>query len=89
MAGVPAALAPEDCGGRAMKIKWHIGALLLVGALALVARAEDEGARELKAGDPAPVWRLNDQTGRARTLAKARKGSWVLLAFFPKAATPG
>jgi peroxiredoxin Q/BCP len=63
--------------------------LLVVGALAALAFAGDESPRALETGDAAPAWRLNDQTGTARTLAESHKGAWVVLAFFPKAATPG
>jgi peroxiredoxin len=39
-------------------------------------------------GKPAPALRLNDQTGNIVELAGKRAG-WTVLAFFPKAATPG
>jgi len=39
-------------------------------------------------GKPAPAIRLNDQTGRAVSLGGKSEG-WTVLAFFPKAATPG
>ena len=63
--------------------------VLVLGALALVAWAEDEQTSVPSVGTKAPGWRLNDHTGTARTLAEMRKESWVVLAFFPKAATPG
>ena len=63
--------------------------LLLVGVLGILAWAEDEKSEVPVVGAAAPAWRLNDQTGKARTLADAHKDAWVVLAFFPKAATPG
>ena len=40
-------------------------------------------------GKPAPELRLNDHTGKAVKLAGDKRDSWTVLAFFPKAATPG
>ena len=39
-------------------------------------------------GDPAPAFRLQDQTGAWRSLADYR-GQWVVLYFYPKDNTPG
>jgi peroxiredoxin Q/BCP len=39
-------------------------------------------------GDPAPEFELSDQHGETVRLADLR-GSWVLLWWYPKAATPG
>jgi peroxiredoxin Q/BCP len=39
-------------------------------------------------GKPAPSFRLNDQTGKLVTVGGAAK-TWTVLAFYPKAATPG
>ena len=39
-------------------------------------------------GKPAPTFRLNDHTGKATPFGGKRPG-WSVLAFFPKAATPG
>ena len=39
-------------------------------------------------GQPAPDFTLPDQDGRATALADQR-GRWVLLWWYPKAATPG
>lgn len=39
-------------------------------------------------GDPAPSFTLRDQNGEPVSLADFR-GSWVLLWWYPKAATPG
>jgi thioredoxin-dependent peroxiredoxin len=42
----------------------------------------------LKAGDPAPPFRVSDHTGRERTLQEF-SGKRVILWFYPKADTPG
>ena len=68
-------------------------AFLLIAVLALggVRADGDESSAELKVGAPAPTFRLNDQAGQVvDPIAVARKGErWVILAFFPKALTPG
>ena len=56
-----------------------------------------QGAQETRpvrpeVGDVAPAFRLNDHTGRAVRVAPPKEGEdgpWLVLAFFPKAATPG
>jgi peroxiredoxin Q/BCP len=45
-------------------------------------------AAMLTIGDPAPPFTLRDQDGAAVSLEDLR-GSWVLLWWYPKAATPG
>ena len=41
-------------------------------------------------GQPAPVFRLNNHLGRATTVGpREEEATWTVLAFFPKAATPG
>jgi hypothetical protein len=41
-------------------------------------------------GQPAPAFRLNDQTGALVSVGGEDKdGDWTVLAFYPKAATPG
>lgn len=41
-------------------------------------------------GSPAPAFRLNDQEGHLTALGTARAdGKWTVVAFYPKAATPG
>ncbi len=47
------------------------------------------GATTLKVGDQAPDFTLADQEGQPVTLSKALKEGPVILAFFPKAFTPG
>ena len=47
------------------------------------------GATSLKVGDQAPDFTLQDQDGRPVTLSKAVQAGPVILAFYPKAFTPG
>lgn len=47
------------------------------------------GATTLKVGDPAPDFTLNDQDGKPVRLSKALETGPVILAFYPKAFTPG
>lgn len=65
--------------------------LLVAGAFGLlalaVAAAEPKGPPAV--GDAAPDFRLNDQDGRALRFSEHARGAWAVLAFFPKAATPG
>ena len=51
--------------------------------------APDAAPPELAPGAPAPDFRLNDQHGDALRLSEVAKDRWVVLAFFPKAMTPG
>lgn len=63
---------------------------LLACALGLVLLQEDKPAPAPApvVGEPAPALRLNDHTGHARRIGGESDG-WTVLAFFPKAATPG
>lgn len=65
--------------------------LLLLAAIAVGAvLADDAGPRKSPAvGDRAPDFRLNDHHGKAFRLSDAHDGAWVILAFYPKADTPG
>jgi len=64
--------------------------LLLIGALALFTLApQDAGKKAMpEIGKPAPTLRLNDHNGQIVSRGGAHD-SWTVLAFFPKAATPG
>jgi hypothetical protein len=79
-------------------MKHNLSLLALVGLAPLflaprpVQGPESAEPRLLEVGKPAPVVRLNDHTGRAVHLRPAdpdEEGNWKVLAFFPKAATPG
>jgi peroxiredoxin Q/BCP len=47
------------------------------------------GATSLKVGDKAPDFTLPDQEGKPVTLSRALEAGPVILAFYPKAFTPG
>ena len=61
-----------------------IAAVVLPLVLAGTALAADPPA----VGSPAPAFKLQDQTGKWRSLSDY-KGKWVVLYFYPKDATPG
>lgn len=65
---------------------------LLVPLLALLAVSVQDAPRPApkkpEVGKPAPALRLNDQNGKIVALG-GKRASWTVLAFFPKAATPG
>jgi hypothetical protein len=42
-----------------------------------------------KPGDKAPLFELPDQRGKKVRLKDVLEKEWVILAFYPKAATPG
>ncbi|MEM7204401.1 MAG: hypothetical protein AAF628_29345 [Planctomycetota bacterium] len=48
----------------------------------------DPAAPALEIGQPAPAVRLNDQNGNAVEVGGERE-TWTVLAFYPKASTPG
>ena len=62
-------------------------------AALLFARGDQQVASALiEVGQPVPAFRLNDHTGAAVAIAadsKVTEGTWTVLAFYPKAATPG
>ena len=68
-----------------MKFLLIAACMLVMVGLAATAGEDDRP----KVGDPAPSFRLNDHEGRALSLAKVSKDAWVVLAFYPKADTPG
>jgi peroxiredoxin Q/BCP len=62
-------------------------AALVVSAL-LQAQEEAAAPRRPTVGAPAPVFRLNDHEGHAVPLGGERE-AWTVVAFYPKAMTPG
>lgn len=62
-------------------------ALVVTSALLVSREAVLESARP-KVGEPAPAFRLNDHTGQATAVGGAAQG-WTVVAFYPKALTPG
>jgi peroxiredoxin Q/BCP len=69
------------------RLAWLPLVALLAAGLAFAEDTDDDG--RLAVGDRAPDFRLNDDRGRAVRLADANEASWVVLAFYPKASTPG
>jgi peroxiredoxin Q/BCP len=62
-------------------------AAVLLSALALHEPAQDASTLP-EVGKPAPAFRLNDHEGAAVAVGGAAQ-RWRVLAFYPKAATPG
>lgn len=53
-------------------------------------RAPVPAATTPTVGQPAPTLRLNDHTGKLAAVGGVQKdGAWTVIAFYPKAATPG
>jgi len=63
-------------------------ALLLTSALLLAQDEETAGPRPPAVGELAPSFRLNDQAGNLRTVG-GKSELWTVVAFYPKALTPG
>jgi len=65
--------------------------VMTVAALVVGTAVADDDSPKKKPteGSKAPEFRLNDQDGKATRLSELGEGSWVILAFYPKADTPG
>ena len=63
-----------------------LAVFLLAAPLAVL--VQDPEPKGPKVGQAAPVIRLNDHEGKAATVGGKSK-TWSVLAFYPKAATPG
>jgi peroxiredoxin Q/BCP len=62
----------------------------LIASLSYGSMARGEGSpAEPEVGKPAPAFRLNDHTGKAVDVGGPATTSWTVLAFYPKAMTPG
>lgn len=68
---------------------WTPTALSVAVLCAGVAIAQEGRTTALEIGGEAPDFRLNDQDGKAARLQDLRASGWTVLAFFPKALTPG
>ena len=62
---------------------------ILALSLSALALADEAPAPQLNAGDPAPDWTLPGSDGNTHSLAELLKEGPVVLAWFPKAFTPG
>jgi thioredoxin-dependent peroxiredoxin len=67
-----------------MKTKMSLKFLVLLFVLSSISSY----AKDLKVGDPAPIFTAKNQLGEDFDL-QTRKGSWTVLYFYPKAGTPG
>ncbi len=65
--------------------------LLIVSAVIALAATQSTGKADPKVeiGKPAPSFRLNGEDGKAVQLGPGGEAFWTVLAFYPKAATPG
>ncbi len=68
--------------------RWIVAGLAALVALAAQDDGEKQEPRLPEAGSPAPAFRLNDHRGKAVSVGGESEG-WTVLAFYPKAATPG
>jgi len=66
---------------------WAVAAMVLGGSVS--AAAQDAADTELKVGDTAPEFNLLGSDGKTYTLSQYKGKQPVVLAFFPKAFTPG
>ena len=64
--------------------RWWVGCLALVALPWLPAQE----MKKPEVGKPAPKFRVNDHTGKSVTVGEP-SDYWTVLAFYPKAATPG
>ncbi len=71
---------------RGVRVRFRPRACLALWATAML--FWNAQAAELKAGDPAPAFELQDQHGQPHTLARYQ-GQWLVLYFYPKDDTPG
>jgi len=68
-------------------LPWSLGS---VGAQEPSPPVEKTAPAPPEVGQPAPSFRLNDQDGKGVAIGGAAEdGHWTVLAFYPKAATPG
>ena len=73
-------------------MKKLILSLAAAAGLFLVPAVQDRAPAPPEVGDDVPAFRLNDHTGTGVRVAapeEGEEGPWTILAFFPKAATPG
>ncbi len=66
----------------------HIGRITLFAAILLGMSAGPALAADFSVGDPAPAFKLSDQSGKTHSLEDFR-GKWLVLYFYPKDDTPG
>jgi hypothetical protein len=64
-------------------------ALAALGAAGAAGSVRGDEPTGPEIGKPAPAARLNDHTGVARRVGPGGPKEWTVLAFYPKAMTPG
>jgi peroxiredoxin Q/BCP len=80
----------NEPGGSIMKkLGWMLALAALVAAGVAAAQERPAAPEGATTGSRAPAFRLNDQDGKAVRLADLHAGGWAVVAFYPKAATPG
>lgn len=62
--------------------------LLVSTTLAGAWMTQEKDPKPLSVGQRAPAFRLNDHSGKAVSIG-GESDTWTVLAFYPKAATPG
>lgn len=70
-------------------LPWVLAGLLGLALVATAVVAEEPKQGGPAVDDAAPDFRLNDAAGRAVRLSEHARDAWAIVAFFPKAATPG
>ena len=57
--------------------------------MTLMSLLPQQETEPIKVGDKAPDFKIKNHEGKELTLSEAWKKQWVVLAFYPKAGTPG
>ena len=82
---------PKRCRGGSCSLRGMRTSLLTLAASIALVFAQDSKPAEpapIEVGSPAPTFRLNDHEGRIVEVG-GKSETWTVLAFFPKAMTPG
>ena len=71
-------------------MRWSsLAPLALAGTMFLLPGQDTKKDTGPVVGKPAPTFRLNDHEGKAVSVGANDDALWTVLAFYPKAATPG
>ena len=69
-------------------MRFALPILALSGLLLMASEAPQKTDLGPEVGQPAPAFRLNDHNGNAASIG-GEKDTWTVVAFYPKALTPG